>query len=343
MQRILVIKLSSIGDVLQATPVAGSIKKAWPDSHITWLVGEVCADLIRFNPYVDEMLVWPREQFDEAIRRHDWHKVRVLWRKLRDLLAPLAFDVALDIQGLFLTGLISRVVHTPRRIGMNGTKEFNGLFMSETAPPLGKSAMERYLGVLPLLGIYSVERKMMLCYSVRNQEFAASFLRQAGIVFGEKFVVLIPGTTWPAKNWPVELFARVAAALASDYKVVICGGPSEISLGRYIEQQAGKKVINAVNQTGLLDLAAILARAAVVVGGDTGPIYLAAALDVPQVVLFGPTDPDRYLPPGMRSLPLVHRLPCSFCHKRICPQGSGECLQKITPQEVIQAVKGCIV
>lgn len=337
-REILIIRLSSIGDVIHCTPVAGSLKAAWPDCKITWLVGEVCADLIKDNPYVDEIMVWSRERFDKYLRSYEFGQALTLWRDLQQQLAAKSFYAALDIHGLFLTGMIARQVRTDRCIGMSDARELNPLFMTEKAAPLGKHIIDRYLGVLTALGIRPACREMTLIVPEEAKEFAKNFLHQENVLSEDKLAVLVPGTTWKTKNWPPERFAATAQKLAKDFKILLCGGKSELTMGQEIMAKAGVPVINAIGQTSLLEMAAILERAAIVIAGDTGPLYMAAALGTPTVAIFGPTNPETYVPPGKANAFVYNQQACSFCHKTKCRIKSTDCMSSVQPEAVIEQV-----
>lgn len=338
-QEILIIRLSSIGDILHCTPVVSSLKAAWPKCRITWLVGEAAEELIKYNPYIDEIIIWSRESFEQQLRKFAVLRTYDIWRDLQQVLAPKKFYALLDIHGLFITGVIASQVRAKRRIGMSGSREFNSLFMTEIAEPLSRHIVDRYLGLLKPLGINTLDSRMMLVIPENSRRLAEKFLAAVGILLSDRFVVLVPGTTWPSKNWPAELFAKVACRLHKDFKIVLCGGKSEIKLGREIQTKAGVVLINAIDKTSMLELAAILERAAVVVSGDTGPLYIAAALGVPTVALFGPTDPEIYAPRGPQHAILFHKFACSFCHKVTCPLGDGRCMLSVTAEEVVQKVQ----
>jgi len=337
-KKILIIRLSSIGDVIHCTPVAKALKTAWPDCQITWLTGEVCADLIRYNPYVDECLVWSRERFEKHCRNCEvkaaWH----MWRELMDMLSTREFYAVLDIHGLFLTGLIASKIKAERCIGLKDARELNFLFMKETIKPSGRHMTERYISILEPLGIFANGDDMTLVVPDKEKKFAATFLRQAGVSAGDRLAVFVPGTTWPSKNWSPEFFAKTVSLIAGDFKCIICGGISEIKIGREIESKVGSSLINAIGKTNLLEMAAILERASVVVAGDTGPLHMAAALKVPTVVIFGPSNPDCYRPLGDASIALFHKQECSFCHKQNCPKGQSDCMKSVLPQEVTEAI-----
>ncbi len=333
-REILIIRLSSIGDVIHCTPVAGSLKAAWPHCRVTWLAGEVAADLVRYNPYVDETLVWSREGFERRLRSFELRAAAGMWRELRALLAARRYDAVLDVHGLFLTGMIASLTNGGRRIGMSDTRELNALFMDETAPPLGPHVIDRYLGVLRPLGIVPADRRMTLAVPAAARLAAAELLAALAMPAGKGLAVFAPGTTWPAKNWPATSFARTARLVSRDFAVVLCGSGAEAALGRTVVAAAGVPVANAIGRTGLLEMAALMTRADVVVAGDTGPLYMAAAVGTPTVGIFGPTDPTRLAPPGPGNAVLVARRPCSFCHRKACPAGAAACMADVTPEQV---------
>lgn len=337
-KEVLIIRLSSIGDVIHCTPVARSLKMSWPDCKITWLIGEVSAELLKYNPYVDEIIVWSREKFEKYLGRFEFEKALAMWTSLRDILSARSFHVVLDIHGLFLTGMIAKLVRSDRRIGMSQARELNSLFMTEVATPSGPHITDKYLSVLRPLSISSVDHQMFLAISKQEREFAEEFLVREGVRAHERVVVVIPGTTWLSKNWPTDLFAQTIQILYKDFKIVMCGGKAEVELGRKIQQQSGVPIVNAVGKTGLLEMAALIERGAVVIAGDTGPLHIAAALMVPTVSIFGPTNPVTYAPLGPENAILVNHLSCSFCHKVNCPKGNNLCMSSIMPKVVAEQV-----
>lgn len=337
-KEILIIRLSSIGDVIHCTPVARSLKAAWPDCRITWLVGEVSADLLKENPYIDEIIVWSREKFEKKLKAFQFKEAFKMWRELRSKLQKQDFYAALDIHGLFLTGMIIREVKTTRRIGMRDARELNPHFMTKTGKPLGKHITDKYLGVLPCLGIQSVDHRMSLSIPEDAREFAKRFLADHAVLAHEKILILVIATTWPTKNWPPAFFIEVVKLLAKDFKIIMCGSKADLNIGRDIEAQAGVQVVNAIGQTGLLEMAALIEQASVLVAGDTGPLHMAGALGVPTVGIFGPTDPATYAPIGEQNGIVSSQLSCNYCHKQRCPKGEASCMSSITPQRVIQKV-----
>jgi len=337
-KEILIIRLSSIGDVIHCTPVAQALKAAWPNCKVTWLVGEVCADLLTDNPHIDELLIWSRERFEKHLRAYEFTQAYQMWRQLQTDLAATTYDAVLDIQGLFLTGMIARQAKTCRRVGLKDARELNPLFMTETAPALGKHIIDRYLGVLVPLGITPVSRQMTLTVPIVAKQYAKGCLAEAKVSEQDKLAILVPGTTWKTKNWPPELFAETARLLVPNFKIMLCGSKREQAMGQEIADKAGVPVINTIGKTSLLEMAALLEQATVVIAGDTGPLYMAAALDTPTVTVFGPTNPAMYTPPGSKHAFAVAEQPCSFCHKTKCHTAKNACMSCVRPETVVERV-----
>lgn len=340
-KRFVIVRLSSIGDVLHCTPVAKALKAKFPSCHITWIVGQVAYPMVQDNPFLDEIYIWSRERWEKLMRQGKLREAWSMWRQLKTDMAARSFDVALDVHGLLLSGMVTRATGAPRRIGLSGTKEPNWLFMTERAPSLPGDVhvIQRYLSVLRPLGITSHDYHMTLCVGQEAKEFARCFFAEHNIRQGEKVVVLNPATTWPAKNWPPEFFARVADALENVARIVLCGGPDDIHLANKIITCSKAYIINAVGRTSLQQMAGLIAQAGLVIVGDTGPLHMAVALGVPTVSIFGPTDPAKFGPLTPGHFILRSQAECMPCHKTICPQGHMRCMHSVRPDEVIAAAR----
>lgn len=340
-KKIAIIRLSSIGDVLHCTPVARMLKEKIPSCHITWIVGQVSFPMVEFNPFVDEVYVWSREKWEKLMRQGKLIEAWQMLKKFKQEMAGRGFDIALDIHGLFLSGLITRLTGAPRRIGLGGTKEGNGLFMTEQARafPQDIHVIQRYLSILRPLGLTAGNYDMTLCLSAEVREFAARFLAQNGVTEGEKIILINPATTWSAKNWPAEYFAETADSLASCAKIIICGGPGDAEIAKGVEAKVRVPVINAVGKTSLLEMAALIEKANLLIVGDTGPLHMAVALGVPTVSIFGATDPAKFGPLTRGHVVLRGTASCIPCHKMNCPRNNMVCMHSIRPEKVINSAR----
>lgn len=340
-KRFVIVRLSSIGDVLHCTPVARALKEKFPTCHITWIVGQVSFPMIEANPYIDEVYIWSRERWEKLMRQGKLVEAWQMWRQLKKDMAKRNFDAALDIHGLLLSGMVTKATGAERRIGLSGNKEPNGLFMTEQVPALPQDihVIQRYLSILRPFDINTKQYDMTLCLTDEAKNFAARFLGEHNIAKEDKLVIINPATTWLAKNWPAEFFASTADALADDAKIMMCGGPGDRAIADKIIACAKAPIIDAVGKTSLLEMAALLKKANLLVVGDTGPLHMAVALGVPTVSVFGPTDPARFGPLSRGHIVLRSKVNCMPCHKTVCPQKDMRCMNSIRPETVVKAAR----
>ena len=339
-KRYLLIRLSSIGDVLHCTPALRALRQTIPEAHITWVVGEVAAPLLKNNPFVDEVYIWPRERWEASIKAGRLHEAWALWQKLSRDLKNYSFDIALDVHGLLLSGLIAKASGAPRIIGMAHTRELNSWFMTDIAPARpGSHVIERYLSVLRPLGIAGGSTAMTLVVDEESRSFAEEFLRSRSIFPTQPIVTLIPATSWITKNWPPEYFAALANSLDPSLGLMLCGSQGDRAIADAVMNKVTRPVIDAVGQTNLLQTAALLSRSKAVVTGDTGSLHMAVALGVPTVSLFGASDPARFGPLTGSHIVLTGTGDCRSCFKAACRRGDHRCMHSITPRRVLEALR----
>ncbi len=300
--RVLLIRLGAVGDVLRTLPALHLIRTSYPALHLAWLVEDPSRDLLVGHPEIDEIIVFPRREFREAALRP---------RRLTKQLATLAeglrerrFGVAIDFQGSFKSGLLARMSGAPRRVGFapGFCREFSFLLTNEWVRPRERrlNRVERNLFMAERLGATSDEIEVILPERSDEGREAESLLGSINPA-GVPVVLLSPGTSprqrW--KRWPVEHYARLASLLRSSVGALplVAWGPGEEDLARSIASGSTGQAIVAP-PTSLRILAAILRRCALFVGADTGPMHLAWGVGCPVVALFGPTDPRLNAPLG---------------------------------------------
>ncbi len=281
MPRILIIKPSSLGDIVHGLQVVASLKAQLPALHVTWVAREIFAPLVMACECVDEVLVFQR--------RDGWRGIREMMRTLR----AREFDVVLDLQGLFRSGLMTWSARAPRKLGRSDAREGAGFFYGEKAalPPAGRRshALEILLQFAPLLGA-----KAELRASLKFREPAEGFGAQEFFADGKAPpVVLFPESRRAEKRWPgfVELTRRM---FATDPTVRVVWSGSE-ALADGSEFPAGR-FLNLTAKTKLDAMPTVIGRAGVVIANDSGPMHLAAALGVRTLAVFGPTDPVLFGP-----------------------------------------------
>jgi heptosyltransferase I len=292
--RILIVKLTAIGDVIHAMPVAAALREAFPGAHIGWLAEGRCGDLLRGHPALDELLV---------VRRRWLKSPREVWR-LRGMLRPRRFDVAIDLQGLTKSAVASWLSGAKRRIGFGGAmgREASTWLNNEHVVPMRRHIVEMNLELLRPLGIASPAVRFRLPRYAEQAALVERHLQQLGL--SERFAVINPAAGWSSKLWPPERFAVVARHLEQVHGLpvlVVWGGPDERPLAERIVGEARGSALLAPS-TSLWELAELARRAALFVASDTGPLHLAAAVGTPCVGLFGPMPAERNGPYGTKHM-----------------------------------------
>lgn len=314
-KRVLIVKLSSLGDLIHALPTIHCLKVGLP-ATITWVVNAVYAPLLRYAADVDEVISFDRK-----------HPVRGLWGVVRELRGR-EFDLVIDLTGLFKSALISRLAGGRLCLGPSFAREFSWLFYHRQvgSSDLNRHAVERYFDVVRALDVKDGNRVFPLTFP------PASFALDGG----RPTVVLVPGARWPSKLWPVASFADVADRLRRDGIQVLMVGEELPTAEDPLASLEG--VVDLRGRTSLAELGGILQRADLVIANDTGPMHLAASLGRRVIALMGPTDPRRTGPYGTGHRVFSTRPPCSPCFSKVCRNPAGQvCLQDVRPTDVYAA------
>lgn len=283
--RILIIKLSAIGDCLHASPVAESLRRAFPDAHLGWVVHPHCAPVVTGNPFVNRVHLWPRKGMFKAYGP--------MSRELR----AENYDTAIDLQGLLKSGLVSLASGAKSRIGPSEAREMATVFYSQKVARQIKT-MHVIPGYLELAkaagGVVSPEPPMFMPTSEADDAHARALLNEIDPTGAHRWVVLNPSAGKPNKMWPAERFGELANRLhtAAGVRCFITGAPADMPLAeRILSAVNGDHVVNLTGRTNLNQLTALLRLATMFVGGDTGPMHIAQAVGTPTLALFGPTNP----------------------------------------------------
>jgi lipopolysaccharide heptosyltransferase I len=320
-RRILLIKPSAIGDVVHALPILNLLRRKWPDAHIAWVLTPACANLLDGHPLLNEVILFERGRFGRGWREPAAAKGLVTFMKH---LRRGEFDLVVDLQGLFRSGWMAWETRAPVRIGFANAREFAPLFYTHRVDvgPGEQHAVERYLQVTAALGCGA--GPVEFPFHVTDDD------RQQVSEFTGPYAVLIPGTNWLTKRWPVERFAALVKPLRDRFglKTLVAGSPGEAELARQVSGG-----INLAGKTTLRQLVALLQRAALVVANDSGPMHIAAALGRPLVTPFGPTNPLRTGPYRRADAVIRLAMPCSPCYSRACSHQS--CLQWLGVEPVL--------
>lgn len=279
-ERILLVRLSAIGDVIHGLPVLNALRAAFPRAFIAWVVEGRSAELLEGHPALDQLIRLPKR----------WWKSLKQVQELRRTLRALDFDTAVDLQCLTKSSVLAWISGAQRRLGAGGKsgRELSKLFNNVLTPVAAKHVIEHYLGILKPLGIDSPQVCFDLPERDADAEFAGDALDEAGV--GQTgFAILNPGAGWPSKLWPAERYGLLAKYLARQHGVAslaLWGGSNELPLAERIVATSGGHATLAP-ATSLRQAAALTRRAALFVGSDTGPMHLAVAVGTPTLSLHG--------------------------------------------------------
>ena len=301
---IALIKLSSLGDVVHALPIAATLRARVPDARVTWIVESREAAVLRDHPALDQLVPIDTRRWRRARGLGDVVDVVRAVARARRGLRQARFDVALDLQGLIKSGLITAATRAPLRIGFVARRcrePLGALFTNRRVQPpaAARHVVDQYLALLGPLGVTDPVREFRLPVEPASESRADDFLAAHGLKPGRRLVVLNPGSRRPDKRWPEERFRALAERLTEDAAadVLVMWGPGEEAAGRLIAPGGRARAVLGP-PTNLYDLLAFLRRASVLVAADTGPLHLAAALGTPCVGLYGPTSAVRNGPYG---------------------------------------------
>ncbi len=339
--QILIIRLSSIGDVIHTLPAVGQIRRSCPHSVITWVAEQPGADLLMSCEWVDNVIVFPRRR--SGVRgaiRNPVAAAAGVTAFLRTLRSQ-RYDLVIDFQGLAKSGVITLAARGDRKVGFSHAREGSRFAYHEAAPApdFFDHGIERHMSMTGYLGMRDAAVRFPRFFTSSDRQAVSRLLSAEGIGAERPYVCVHPAARWPTKLWPIESAAALCAAITRTYgiSVLLVGDQSQRSRSDDICSRAGSSVINVAGRTSLCELACLINGAALMVSMDSGPLHLACAVDTPTVGLFGPTDPRRTGPFGERSSVVHKALSCRPCLKKNrCPRGHYRCMRDITVEEVFQ-------
>ena len=344
--RILILRLSAIGDVAMSSGILPALRSRWPQAHIAWMVEPAAAPLLAHNTKLDELIVWPRAEWLAL-----WKSRRLitLFGRLmafRRGLRAARFDVVLDLQGLLKSAVWGWLSGAKRRICLRGREGAHLLATERLEPPLGAAPKRmgseyRYLARHLGAAEEAFQPDIAVGDSARLAAHAALASWGIDVMAKARYAVLCPFTTRPQKHWFEDRWTVLAHRLReSGFTPVLLGGPAD----REAAARIAKGVPGIANLVGALKLdesVAAIADAALLIGVDTGLTHIGSALAVPTVALFGSTCP--YLDPvAHRSVVLYEKLACSPCRRNPTCDGRFDCMRALEVERVMsEALRVC--
>jgi lipopolysaccharide heptosyltransferase I len=333
MNKFLIIRLGSLGDVVHGIPAAAALRRRYPQAQIDWLVDPRYTELLDLVECIDR-----RIPFDPRNLMHGRGRA---WTAVRDL-RQTQYDAVIDLQGLVKSAVLSRLVSARRTIGFPRAhlrEPLARLFYAETPDP-GSATHVIYKNVA-LLGALGVEdRSVRFPITIPRTPAAAVAAERAG---SSEYAIVNPGAAWPNKRWPADRFGAVAAAIRQALGVcsVVLWGPGEQPLAEAVVSASQGAAVVAPKTT-ITDIVGVARAARVMISGDTGPLHIAGAVGTPVVALFGPTFPERNGPWSPRDLVISRVSHCSCFYERRCRK-TARCIDDIGVAEVLDAVRRVLV
>jgi ADP-heptose:LPS heptosyltransferase len=338
--RILIVRLSAIGDVIRTLPAVHLIRKELPESYLGWVMESVPHSLVEKHPEIDRFFIFPKKQIQQAIKNGDFKEAKRLVKDFSAELKAERFEIAIDMQNLFKSGMVTMLSGAKTRIGYGLEREGSKFFLTHRVAPPFKSHpkmnfVDWQIELVKRLGIDSGEIRFVLPDYSPEETVINRFLEKHGIT-GD-FFCLAPGTSWPTKSWTTAGMAGLADRLADYGRVLIIGSEFDREIADQVLAAAKTAPLDTIGAFNLRELAVLLRKARFYIGGDTGPMHLAVAVGTQVFAWFGPTDPILNGPYQDEAVTFVNNLNCQPCHKRKCP--SKRCLSELELDTVWDKIK----
>ncbi len=339
--KILILKPSSLGDVIHALPVLRLLKLHFPNAEIFWWIDSALAPLIEGDPDLAGVVRFERKRWGKP--RH-WPE---MFQSIRWLRAQ-NFDLVIDLQCLARSAIFAWLTRGKLTVGLDEVREGARAFYDVAVPRASyyTHAVDWYLTVLPALGVpvhknfdWLPERKEISTEVKRKWPAESSKLKTQN----SKLILLQPGARWKNKRWPAEHFSELVLALGEEFpeaRFAVLGSKDDQPLGEIIARSAPEQVLNLCGATSLPEMIEWVRLCDLLITNDTGPMHVAAAMGKPLIALFGPTEPRRTGPYGQLQNVLQLNLPCSPCMKSTCHfEKPEECLRGLSPVTVLGRVE----
>jgi ADP-heptose:LPS heptosyltransferase len=345
-KRILIVKPSSLGDIVHTLPLVHAIKREYPDSYLGWIVQKGFAALIESDPSVDQVIrIFIPSTSDpyagRAALARALKETLVTMSQLRKLFHPAPYDLVLDLHASFRSAILGRCNPRGLRIGFADAKELNSYFQDELVRPDPNKphAMDKNLAFADHLEIVVNDEDFHIAPGARAAQEARDFLSSNGVSPGAPIIYANPAARWSSKRWSMDGWVKLGDALMDEDRMalIMCGSPDDLEyIGQIVSRMKRPPIVSA----GKISLAAAISLAGlshVYVGVDSGPMHFSAMAGAQVVALFGPTDP-RLVGPYGKGHKVITRdsLECLACRKRNCE--SMECLHGIGWEEVYTAI-----
>jgi len=330
MENFLIIRLSSLGDIIHTLPAFSALRKNFPEGTIAWVVEDKGKEILELVPGIDKIIVAHTEGWRINTRRF-WKEVSTLKKEIKN-----KNQIALDFQGLIKSGFIAYLSKAAKRIGFhrkNLRESQAGMFYTDRLEEVPETihVIDKNLRLLTLLEIMETQYEFPLVLPDEHAQSVKEKLRKIGFAEKKKLVVLNVGAAWKTKRWFPENWIELINMLKPKdlFLLILWGNEEEKALAEEVKE---KSQVPLSPDFSLKEVMALVKESSLLVSGDTFALQVACAFSRPVVGIFGPTNPGRNGPFNPQDRVAFHEMECSYCYKRSC--SSLECLKKITPKEV---------
>ena len=326
-QRIIVIDLLYLGDLMFATPFFKELRKNFPRARIDLIVNSNFHPIMEGNSNLDNVYAYNKKwTFGQNI-------------KFAKLLRNNNYDLGINIHGSWRTTLLLKLIGPSYTIGYG--KKGQGLFFSRRlTQPRNRHMVDVYLQVLQKMGLKVDAGLPSLEIKKNIRDEVDKKLINWGISPKERLIALNTAGTWPTKRWTTKGFAQLGDELNRKYgKVILVGSQEDLSLVEKIVNLMETKPVIATGKTSLQELAALLARCDLVISNDSGPVHVAAAVGTSTITIFGPSDDVKYRPLGENHKVVKANIDCRPCGKHLCPFGHHQCMTQINPVKILNELE----
>jgi len=325
--KILVVKPSSLGDIVHSLPFLNAINKRFPTAEVHWVVAKEFEGLLDGHPMIKRLRV---------INKDAWKKIGSVKETLGELKALFRdlkkenYDLVIDLQGLLRSGIITAATGARIRIGFKEAREGSRLFYTHKVEG-GKDihAVDRYLKIADFLGCDMSDVR----FPFPSFDSTSSPILDPSS--SEDYALIVPGARWRTKRWPPENFGEIASLLP--LKSIIVGGKADRDIADEIVAFSKGKAISLAGKTTLKELVAVIRGARLVISNDSGPMHIAAALGIPVFAIFGPTDAVRTGPYGKRHRIIRQNISCAPCFKTQCE--NMRCMKNLSVEKVFGIIR----
>jgi heptosyltransferase I len=326
-RKILIVKPSSLGDVVHSLPFLNAINTCFPGAKLHWVIAKGLEGLLEGNPMVDRLWVIDKDAW-KKIGNFEGTIVGIssLFRGLK----KEKFDIVVDLQGLLRSGIIAAATGSAERIGFQEAREGSRIFYTHKVKG-GRNihAVERYLKIAAFLGCNTTEVRFPFPVS-----FNSSLVTHYSSL-SDDYAVIVPGARWKTKRWPPEYFGELALHLP--VQSVIVGSKTDKDIANLIVSLSDGNAVSLAGETSLKQLIEVMKKAKFVVSNDSGPMHIAAALGVPVFAIFGPTDPRRTGPYGEGHTIIRADVPCAPCLKKQCDDMM--CMNGLAAKKIYETIR----